>query len=73
MREIASTFRKLEKELVQLMGEKCKSESDIRCQELRLKQINTTIKRIGAELKKEKAELKQRQQALKQRHARLLN
>ena len=43
MREFASTFKKLEKELLQLMGEKCKSESDIRRQELRLKQINMQI------------------------------
>ena len=66
MKEIISTFKKLEKELLQLVSEKCESESDIRRQELRLKQINAKLKCIGTELK-------QRRQALKQRHARLFN
>ena len=66
MKEYASTFKKLEKELLQLMSEKCESESDIRRQELRLKQINAKIKCIGTELR-------QWRHALKQRHARLLN
>ena len=72
-KEYASTFKKLEKELLLLMTEKCESKSDIRRQELRLKQINATIKCIRDELKKEKTELKQRRQALEQRHVRLFN
>lgn len=51
---------------MQLVSEKCESESDIRRQEFRLKQINAKLKCIGTELK-------QRRQALKQRHARLFN
>ncbi|MCR5712642.1 MAG: hypothetical protein K6G46_09390 [Prevotella sp.] len=66
MKEYVSTFKKLEKELMQLLSEKCESESDIRRQELRVKQINAKLKCI-------ETELKQRRHALKHCHARLFN
>ena len=66
MKVIESTLNSLERELLGMMHEKCESESDIRHQEQRLKQINAITKRIGGELRKA-------HQAMKQHNARFFN